>query len=323
MKNIFITGITGLLGTNLTEDLLMQGFRVKALIRNSLKFTEFHHPNLILIEGNLQDDVAQHLTDTDIFIHIAAETNQNLIKYTDYRKINVNATKQLFKVCKDSDVKKFIFVSSANTIGYGSETHLGTENSPMKTPFTKSMYAKSKWEAEQYLLSHNDGIETIIVNPTFMIGSYDSKPSSGKIILMAWKKKIVFYPPGGKNFVGVKDVSQAIIQSIEFGENGERYLISNENLSYKDFYTRLNSITKQKPIMIKIPKYILILIGYFGDIIRKLNIKTSISSPNMKALCINNYFSNEKSTKILNLKYNSIDKAITDAVHYFERRNVR
>jgi nucleoside-diphosphate-sugar epimerase len=323
MKIVFITGITGLLGTNLAEDLLMQGFRVKALIRNISKFTEFCHPNLLLIQGNLQDDIVQHLLDVDVFIHIAAVISQNLTKYADYSKINVNATRHLFAACKHSGVKKFIFVSSANTIGYGSETYLGRENLSMRTPFTKSMYAKSKREAEQYLLSHKDAIEIIILNPTFMIGNYDSKPSSGKIILMAWKKKLIFYPPGGKNFVDVKDVSQAIIQSIVFGQSGERYLISNENLSYRDFYTRLNVIIHQKPIMIRIPKFFLIAIGYFGDVIRRLNIKTSISSTNMKILCVNNYFSNEKSIKVLNISYHPIDKAITDAVHYFEKRNYR
>lgn len=321
MKNIFITGLTGLLGTNLAEDLLLQGFCVKALVRDSSKFTEIVHENLALIRGGLLDDIIHHLSDVDIFVHIAAETSQNLLDYADYCLPNVEATKHLYLSCKQAGVKKFIFISSANTIGYGSEANLGKEENPMRAPFTASMYAKSKWEAEQYLHSNNEKIQTVILNPTFMIGSYDSKPSSGKIILLAWKKKIVFYPPGGKNFVSVKDVSQAIIQSITFGQNKERYLISSENLTYKNFFVRLNKIGGQTPIMIKIPKYALIPLGYFGDVLRRLNFKTSLSSTNMKILCINNYFSNEKSTRELNIKYNTIDKAISDAILYFERNN--
>ncbi|WP_435522940.1 NAD-dependent epimerase/dehydratase family protein [Chryseobacterium indoltheticum] len=129
---------------------------------------------------------------------MAAETNQNLLRLSDYSKLNVDVTIHLFSLCKKAGIKKFVFVSSANTMGYGSETDLGNENLPMKAPFTKSFYAQSKWEAEQFLLNNSNGIKTIILNPTFMLGKYDSKPSSGKIILMGWKKKIVFYPPGGK-----------------------------------------------------------------------------------------------------------------------------
>ena len=227
MKNVFITGITGLLGTNLAEDLLNKGYCVKALIRHS--FTIISHPNLILIQGNLYDNIESHLSDIDVFIHIAAQTGQNLTRYTTYKKVNVDATKHLFKQCQLSGVKKFIFVSSANTIGYGSKNGLGNEKNPMKAPFTKSWYALSKFEAEQYLLTHNKDMELNIINPTFMIGGYDSKPSSGKIILMGWKKELIFYPCGGKNFVAVKDVSQAIIQCMELGQNNERYLICNEN----------------------------------------------------------------------------------------------
>lgn len=319
MKNVFITGITGLLGTNLAEDLLKEGYFVKALVRNN--FNEFSHPNLQQIQGNLFDEYTKELSQTDVFIHIAAETNQHLTKNEDYYKTNVEATQHLFKTCEKTGDKKFIFVSSANTMGYGSILNLGDETQPMKGPFTNSMYAKSKWKAEQYLLSNQSIVEVVVINPTFTIGKYDSKPSSGKIILMGWKKKLIFFPPGGKNFVAVKDVSQAIIQSIELAKNGERYLIGNENLSYKDFFIRLNKITSQNPIMIKIPKFLLLFTGYFGDIIRCLNIKTNICSANMKILCIHNYFSNKKSREELNIKYSPINNSIKEAIQYFENRN--
>src|SRR5690606_11621269 len=148
MKNVFITGITGLLGANLAEDLLKEGYFVKALVRKN--FNEFSHPNLQLIQGNLFDEYSKELSETDVFIHIAAETSQHLTKYTDYYKTNVEATQHLFKTCEKAGVKKFIFVSSANTMGYGSIPNLGNETRAMKAPFTNSMYAKSKWEAEQY-----------------------------------------------------------------------------------------------------------------------------------------------------------------------------
>ena len=41
-----------------------------------------------------------------------------------------------------------------------------------------------------------------------MIGAFDTKPSSGRIILFGLKIRLVVCPPGGKNFVHVKDVSK-------------------------------------------------------------------------------------------------------------------
>ncbi|WP_312089245.1 NAD-dependent epimerase/dehydratase family protein [Chryseobacterium sp.] len=319
MKNIFVTGITGLLGTNLVIDLLENNYQVKALLRDANSYTEINHPNLQLIQGSLFDNIEKYLDDIDVFIHIAAETNQNITKYHHYKKVNCEATKHLYLNCVKCGVKKFIFIGTANTIGCGSFEKPGNETHPIRKPFTNSMYAQSKLEAEDFLLSQNNNTKTIILNPTFMLGAYDRKPSSGKIILMGWKKKIIFYPPGGKNFVNVKNVSQGIINSIQFGKNGEKYLLANENLTYKEFFERLNKITDQNPLMIKIPKTILICIGYIGDLCRKVGIKTNISSTNMKTLCITNNFENTKSTKELKINYQKIDLGIQDAIDYFEK----
>jgi nucleoside-diphosphate-sugar epimerase len=318
MKNIFATGISGLLGTNLTNDLLETDFSVKGLIRNKSKFKGLRHQNLELIQGDLNDDLSQMLDGIDIVIHVAAETNMNLVNYSDYWKINYKATIRLFDAAIRCKVKKFVFVSTANTLGYGSSNNLGTEQKEMKSPFDASFYAKSKLEAEKYLLQNNDKIEVIIINPCFMLGAYDTKPSSGKIILMGWKKKIIFHPSGGKNFVHVKDVSKAIIKSLTKGKNGEKYLVANENLTYSEFYKKLNNISNQSPIMIKIPKLVLITLGYLGDILRYFKFKTAISSINMKALCIENFYSNNKSKAALGIEYQSIEHAINDAISYFK-----
>lgn len=319
MKKIFVTGSNGLLGTNLTIDLLGNGFIVKGLIRDKSKFQGQNHKNLELIQGDLFDDFTQILKDIDIVIHLAAETNQNLFNYSDYWRINYNATVQLFNTAIQCNVKKFVFVSTANTLGYGSLNDLGTEQKKINFPFDASFYAKSKLEAENYFTQNRDKIDVIIINPSFMLGAYDTKPSSGKIILMGWKKKIIFYPPGGKNFVHVKDVSKGIINSLGKGKNGEKYLIANENLTYSEFFMKLNSITNQNPIMMKIPKQFLIALGCVGDILRFYKIKTSISSVNMKILCIDNFYSNNKSVTELDIEYQPVAFAIKDAINYFQK----
>src|SRR5690554_7967565 len=102
-----------------------------------------------------------------------------------------------------------------------------------------------------------------------MIGAYDSKPSSGKIILMGLKKRIVFYPPGGKNFVPVKDVVNAIINAFHKGTSGEKYLIAGTDLSYKTFFKELRNITTQKQILIPIPKLLFLTFDTFASFIHK------------------------------------------------------
>jgi len=284
MKRVFVTGITGFLGANVLLKLLKDGYFVIALVRKKDNYLGEENENLQLIEGDLFTDISSFLKDVDYFIHIAAETNQNLLNYEDYKKINYEATVHLFSQSVACGVKKFLFVSTANTLGFGNLEQLGNEEIRQQYPFNQSFYAKSKLETENYLLQNNDLTQVIILNPTFMIGAYDTKPSSGKIIFWGWKKKIIFYPKGGKNFVHAEDVADGILKAIEQGKNGEKYILANENLKYKEFFQKLNSLTNQKPIMIPIPDFILILIGFAGDFLRFFKIKTNLSSVNMKDL---------------------------------------
>ncbi|WP_426278378.1 NAD-dependent epimerase/dehydratase family protein [Chryseobacterium sp. S-02] len=321
MKKVFITGITGLLGGNIVIKLLKDGYFIIALVRKKSNYLGEENENLKLIEGDLFSDVSAHLKKVDYVIHVAAETRQDLFSYKDYEKVNYYATVQLFSQSIEANIKKFLFVSSANTLGFGDLNELGSENIQQKYPFTHSFYAKSKVEAENFLLKNNKKTEVIILNPTFMIGAYDYKPSSGKIIFWVWKKKIVFYPKGGKSFVHVEDVAEAVLKAIENGKNGEKYILTNENLKYKDFFKKVNRVTYNHSIMLPISNSILKILGIAGDLLRCFKIKTNISSVNMKALRIDNFYSNQKSIDELGIHYQSMEEAIKDAISFFEKEN--
>lgn len=318
MKRVFVTGISGLLGANLCHELLNQEYIVFGLVRDKKRYKGKYHKNLTLVERQLFADFSDILTNVDFVIHIAAITDQNLLHYSDYWKINCDATSQLYNAAIKHKVKKFVFISTANTLGFGSLHNLGSEAKRMSSLFKKSMYAKSKKEAELLLLEKESSTKIIIINPTFMLGAYDSKPSSGKIILMGWKKRFIFYPPGGKNFVHVQDVASGIINALKDGTSGQHYLLANENLSYKQFFKKLNTVTDQKSILIPVPKVLLFSIGILGDLLRSVGIKTNMNLTNMKSLCIENYFSNNKSIEQLNTTYQPIENAILDAIQYFK-----
>lgn len=319
-KRIFLTGITGLLGTNLTNKLLSQDYEITAIVRDPKRYHGKRSKNLNLIERGLFDDYDSLLKNTDIVIHIAALTATSRIHYKNYHQVNYEATVRLFDKAHKYKISKFIYISTANTIGYGDLKNPGTEGNPIQTPFTKSFYAQTKLKAERYLIENNQTLDLRILNPTFMIGPNDSKPSSGKIILHSLHKFVVFYPPGGKSFVPVKDVVQAIIKSFSHGKNNECYLIAGENLTYFEFYKQLKSIVHQTQILIKIPQFFLMILGFLGSIIRFLGFKTSLSLSNMKSLCIRNYYSNEKSIRELNMSYHSLQSSLKEAVNYFNEK---
>lgn len=319
MKKIFITGISGLLGTNLANALLEQGYHLTAVIRKPGRYAGNKTERLRLIPMDLWGDYDSYLQEADVVVHIAAETATDLIRYSDYDKINYQATIRLFEKAEKLRVPQFIFISTANTIGYGDTEFPGSELQKIKKPFLKLFYAQSKLKAEKFLLSRESQMQVKILNPTFIIGPHDIKPTSGRLILMALNKRLVFCPPGGKNFVPVKDVVAAIILAFERGGSGERYLIAGENLSYKAFFAKLGKITNQKQLLIPVPAPVLLIAGFAGEILRFFNLKTHLSLSNMKALCTKCYYGNQKSVSELGIEYSSLDTAVEESVAYFKR----
>jgi dihydroflavonol-4-reductase len=68
-----------------------------------------------------------------------------------------------------------------------------------------------------------------------MIGAFDAKLSSGRIIIHFLKNKLALYPSGGKTFIDVKSAATPICNAIEYGRSGNKYVLPGENLSYKEF----------------------------------------------------------------------------------------
>jgi len=161
-------------------------------------------------------------------------------------------------------------------------------------------------------------LNAVIVNPTFMIGAYDAKPSSGRIFIHFLKSKMVFYPRGGKNFIDVKCAATAICNAIESGQSGKKYVLAGENLSYKEFLDSLRKVEKTKFINVLIPNVLLIAAGLAGSLIRLAGFKAELNYYNAKILSMQEVISGADSERELSLPKTDMVSAIQDAVTWFK-----
>lgn len=84
------------------------------------------------------------------------------------------------EIAAECGVKRIVNVASANVFAYGTEERPDDKTKPIAYPFTESVYARSKFEPLQRLERFRDRIEIETICPTFMIGTWDSRPSSGQ-----------------------------------------------------------------------------------------------------------------------------------------------
>lgn len=287
---VLVTGANGMLATNIVEQLLEKGYCVRGLLRRVGSYKGGQHPNLELVEGDFTklDSASAAIDGCDFIVHSAAVTAQNLLDYESYRSVNVCATEQLVKVAIERGVKRFLYVSSANTIGYGTLSSPSSEDAPMMPPFSNSLYARSKREGEDVVLSYRDTIDVVVVNPTFMIGKYGAEGGSNRLLKMV--RRVVISSSGGKSFIDVEDAASATIAALERGRRGEKYLISGENMSFPEFFR----LFKEVHAVVVVPRFILLSVGFVGSQLRRFGVRGAASLVDMQSILINPGYCNDK-----------------------------
>jgi dihydroflavonol-4-reductase len=318
---VLVTGANGFLAANVVRELIRRGIQARALVRAGadLRALEGIRPELVYGMFTDPETALMALEGCDAVIHAAADTSQQHTSVEPYRKVNIEGTRTLLDAACRAGVRRFIFVSTANTIGHGTREIPGHEGLPARFPFTESGYAQSKAEAQELVLSYaREGkLHTISVNPTFMIGPYDAKPSSGRLITSMVDRKVVPVPPGGKNFVDVRDVAAGICNALEKGRSGEIYLTAGWNLSFAEFYDLLGKAAGKSYLRIRFRAPLLKVLGFLGSLVAGAGFRSGLNRINANILCTGNYYTPEKAVTELGMPQTPVEQAVADALQWF------
>ncbi|GAB3008237.1 NAD-dependent epimerase/dehydratase family protein [Niabella terrae] len=322
-KRVLITGATGLLGANAAIFLYRQGYAISVLVRRDADLGVLEGLPCSYVYGDItrQEDVLVAVAGSDIVVHAAAVTRQWGIDRKTYEQVNIEGTRHVIHACLEHGVQRLIYISTANTLAPGTMEHPGTELGGFSLFSIGAPYIDTKYVAEQLVMEHiiSRNLPAIIIHPTFMIGPYDSKPSSGALLQYGLHNKFVYCPPGGKNFVHVADVCHCIAEAIRHAPIGERYLVAGENLSYRDFFIKLADCSGRRPRLIRLPAFLLMLAGVAGSIIRRFRGNSCrLHYGTARLLCLQNYYNGNKAARTFGLKYRKTEQAITDALDWFK-----
>jgi len=311
-----------LLGSNLVRELLLRGHEVRVLIQKGRAFDTLKGLDIVKVEGDLLDyeSLQTAAGKPDLIYHAAASTSIWPVKSELINKVNIEGTKNILRLSFNLNINKLIHVGTANTFGFGTKEDPGNENRPYMGKRYGLGYMDSKWEAHQLVeKSVEEGLPALIVNPTFLVGPFDSVPNSGTMILAVYNNKIKGYTPGGRNYICVKDAVIGMANAMEKGEIGESYIIGNENLSYKEAFIKIASVLGVEPPNKKIPKWAVLAFGRFSSFRSAITGKKPIISyPMAKISCDDHYFSAEKAIRELNLPQTPIEEGILESFEWMK-----
>jgi dihydroflavonol-4-reductase len=321
MKTL-VTGANGLLGSNLVRELLKRGHQVRVLVRKGADLTTLHCLKVEYFYGDLLDEhkLTEACRGCDFVIHSGGKTAGIQTKFSDFAGINIKGTQNIVRAAENAGIRRMVHVSSCCVFGGGTMENPGTELSEFTGFRFNSGYINSKYLAQQWVLSEVEkkGFPVVIVNPTLMIGPYDSHPSSGEIILRALRQQFQLCPIGGKNFIDVRDVATATCNALTMGIPGECYLLASDNLTFSGFFEKVNRIYGRSGMRILIPGGLINCAGLIGNIFQAMtNQDIALNLVNTRQLTNESYFSANKAVRALELPQRPVEEALRDAIAWF------
>ncbi len=231
---ILVTGAAGFIGSNLCEQLLINGHQVlgvDSFYNNYPKWIKNYHlrhcfgnPNFIFLENNILDpNISKLIEGLNItcIVHLAdipGVTTCSEVNFDEYITYNITATQRLLESIKNKGVKKLIYASSSTVYGNGDNIPMAeiSNTNPI------SLYGVTKLMGETlcHYYGNTYNIDVDILRFFTVYGPHQ-RPDMAfhkfiKNILMNEEIKIYGDGTQSRDFVYVKDICEVILRVINY-----------------------------------------------------------------------------------------------------------
>jgi dihydroflavonol-4-reductase len=321
---LFVTGATGFVGAHVARLAAAQGAQLRLLTRATS-----HVGNLPVgadvVVGDLREPAgfASALQGCDAVIHVAADYRLWVPDPAEMYKANVEGTRELLRLARETGVRRVVYTSSVATMGFHGEAVVD-EETPVSEAAMIGHYKRSKWMAEQVALeAARAGQEVMVLNPTTPIGALDTKPTpTGRIVVDFLNKNFPAYVETGLNLVDVEEIARMHLVALERGRVGERYILGGENLTLKQILDRLAGMTGLPSPTMKVPHAVAMAYAFFEETLtgklRGKEPRATVEAVRMGKKMM--FASSAKAERELGLRVMPVDAALRAEVEWFVER---
>ncbi|MGK0307470.1 MAG: dihydroflavonol-4-reductase [Urechidicola sp.] len=226
-----VTGASGHLGNNLIRLLLSENKKVRATVRNINNKDPFKGLDCEVVQADITDRESLKKAFKDVTNLYAVGANFSMWAKDPKTEIydnNVQGTQNVFDIAKECGIKNIVYVSSVASLDF---TKLPANVDNGYNRDRRNWYYNSKNDSDRLAieLGKKYGIRTVVILPSAMIGSEAYKLSySNNLVYQILNGEIPVDTNVTLNWVDVKDVAFGAYKAMLKGNNGERYILSNE-----------------------------------------------------------------------------------------------
>jgi dihydroflavonol-4-reductase len=254
MTTYFITGGFGFLGQYIVKAIHDHDpeAELRVLVRTKrktlLSVETLDRVRLIYGELLKPETYEDELMGVDTVIHNAALVSFRKSDANAIYQSNVVGTHNLVQAAMKAGCANFIFISSISAIGLNPDGLSDESMLPdLEYKHQHDMYGYSKIIGELELKELVNRIRIIILNPSVVLGPGSERIEA--VFHVARHLPVLPMLTYINSFVDVRDVAQAVVLSLTKGHNGDRYIVSTENMDMLTFTRKALHATSRHPLL--------------------------------------------------------------------------
>ena len=314
-----VTGATGLVGNNVVRQLVARGTPVRVLTRESSDPRPLEGLNVERVCGDIceLESLRRACRGVGAVVHAAGYVHIGRSRLDLHRAVNVEGTRNVARAARESGAR-VVHISSSDAAGVGSLTKPADEDTPL-AEHGGCAYTITKREAEQVVQEEiAEGLDAVIVNPSFMLGPWDWKPSSGRMLLEVARGRAWVAPQGYFSVCDVRDVAEGILSAIERGQCGRRYLLAGKTLSYLEAFRMFAEVTGGRRPLGSPGPVLSTIGGWIGDLATLLTARESdVNSAAIRVARLPKSYSSRRAEKELGYTTRPVEESARDAWAWF------
>jgi dihydroflavonol-4-reductase len=277
-KTAFVTGAAGFLGSNLVEQLLLQGWHVTALVRPRSNTTLLSGiaaqcnaaARLAVVEGDVTDYASLQRTvpnNVAVVFHVAAIVSLWNGRAQQCYDVNVLGTRNVVDVCLEKNAQKLVHTSSnAVYTGPGLQNDADvTESTPRFGLGNWLAYPYTKAQAETEVLAGiSDGQFAVIVNPGGILGKYDIN-GFARVGRMLKRGEVPAVPDSVQPMGSATAIAKAHIAAAERGVLGRSYNLCGKTQPFQKLLVWAGEAIGVNGDKLVLPSVLLYPVGLFNN----------------------------------------------------------
>lgn len=248
MKKVLITGKNSYIGKN-----------IECTLKNN--------DNFIIDKVSVRDAKWRELDFSvyDSIIHTAALVHTKGYSQKDYEEINVKLTQDVAVKAKEEGVRYFIFMSTMGL--YNQNNKFITKNTPLSP---KTMYAKSKLDAENFLRSiESETFKVAILRPPLVYG-YNSPGNYLKFSKAAQFSPLIPKFNNERSMIYIRNLTEFIKLLLESDVSGTFFPQNKDYVNTSLLFKEISKVNNKSIITLPLTTFLVKILIKLNDNFKKI-----------------------------------------------------